>query len=125
MFFSLVFIKFQVIEIFNNALNELTKKYTLNEPNEESDINLSLGHEAFQFLCKTFVGEVVKNTEANKKPPYFSTDKIKSENSKRIWTKTGRKLATDSIQNANGKHNGQANGNREAKWPGKVWPRKS
>ena len=60
-------------------MNELTKKYTLKEPNEESDINLSLIHEAFQFLCKTFVGELVKNTEANKQPPYYSTDKIKSD----------------------------------------------
>ena len=27
---------------------------------------LSFVHEAFQYLCKTFVGEVVTNTEANK-----------------------------------------------------------
>ena len=61
------------------------------EPNEDdSDINLSLIHEAFQFLCKTFVGELVKNTEANKKPPYFSADKIKSDKGMNLLNRTYR-----------------------------------
>ena len=40
---------------------------------------LSFVHEAFQYLCKTFVGEVITNTEANRKPAFLKTDIIKSE----------------------------------------------
>ena len=49
------------------------------DPKPMKKDELSFVHEAFQYLCKTFVGEVITNTEANRKPPFLKTDIIKSE----------------------------------------------
>ena len=49
------------------------------EPKPMKKDELSFVHEAFQYLCKTFVGEVITNTEANRKPAFLKTDIIKSE----------------------------------------------
>ena len=49
------------------------------DPKPMKKDELSFVHEAFQYLCKTFVGEVITNTETNKKPPFLKTDIIKSE----------------------------------------------
>ena len=83
----------KILELFRSALDERTlyfertrkakTKSDLKKSRRKSIFHVQLGlmeeelkpmkkdelsfvHEAFQYLCKTFVGEVITNTEANK-----------------------------------------------------------
>ena len=102
---------FQVKELFDNALRDRTRRWDLKTRLGVSDVpkagfpsleevDIQTIHEAYQFLSKKFIDEVVLNTLTNKKANFLTIEDIKANNVRRNSCKAKIQFTENSAENS-------------------------
>ena len=98
-------------ELFDNALRDRTRRWDLKTRLGVSDVpkagfpsleevDIQTIHEAYQFLSKKFIDEVVLNTLTNKKANFLTIEDIKANNVRRNSCKAKIQFTENSAENS-------------------------